>query len=97
MVVQPPTAPLDPRVPEPRGVHTTRKNPLETVQHTVANPPAGPRAGPETLRPVRPVGLALIGREPRVAFDLAADRGGVPADQAGDPPYVYFVKSVFRV
>ena len=38
VVVQPPTAPLDPRVPEPRGVHTTRKNPLETVQHTVANP-----------------------------------------------------------
>ena len=38
MVVQPPTAPLDPRIPEPRGVHTTRKNPLETVQHPVANP-----------------------------------------------------------
>lgn len=38
VVVQPPTAPLDPRIPEPRGVHTTRKNPLETVQHPVANP-----------------------------------------------------------
>ncbi len=38
VVVQPPTAPLDPRVPEPRGVHTTRKNPLETVQHTVVVP-----------------------------------------------------------
>jgi len=38
MVVQPPAAPLDPRIHEPRGVHQTRKHPLETVQHTVANP-----------------------------------------------------------
>ncbi|WP_306293357.1 transposase [Bifidobacterium longum] len=53
MVVQPPTAPLDPRVPEPRGVHTTRKNPLETIQHTVANPNSPRktrRHGPDILR-----------------------------------------------
>ena len=37
-MVQPPTAPLDPRLHESRGVRQTRKDPLETVQHTVANP-----------------------------------------------------------
>jgi len=37
-VVQPPTAPLAPRLHESRGVRQTRKDPLETVQHTVANP-----------------------------------------------------------
>lgn len=37
-MVQPPTAPLNPRLHESRGVRQTRKDPLETVQHTVANP-----------------------------------------------------------
>ena len=37
-MVQPPTAPLAPRLHESRGVRQTRKDPLETVQHTVANP-----------------------------------------------------------
>lgn len=53
VVVQPPTAPLDPRVPEPRGVHTTRKNPLETVQHTVANPMDQPVAVEDAVRVCR--------------------------------------------
>ena len=48
-----PTAPLDPRVPEPRGVHTTRKNPLETVQHTVANPMDQPVAVEDAVRVCR--------------------------------------------
>lgn len=54
-----------------------------------------PRPRLETLRPVRPVGFVLVGREPCVAFDLAADRGGVPADQAGNPPYARPVADLY--
>ena len=57
--------------------------------------PAGPRPRLETLRPVRPVGFVLVGREPCVAFDSAADRGGVSADQAGDPPYARPVADLY--
>ena len=38
VVVQPPAAPLDPRIHESHGVHQTRENPPGTVQHAVANP-----------------------------------------------------------
>ena len=37
------------------------------------------------FRPVRPVGLVLVGREPRVALDLPADRRGVAAEHQADP------------
>lgn len=43
---------------------------------------ARPRA---RLQPFRPVGLVLVGREPRVAFDLPADRRGVAAGHQTDP------------
>ncbi|WP_236836985.1 hypothetical protein, partial [Bifidobacterium longum] len=35
------------------GVHTTRKNPLETVQHTVANPMDQPVAVEDAVRVCR--------------------------------------------
>ena len=47
--------------------------------------PARPRARLQTLRPVRPSGLALVGREPHVAPDLPADRRGVAAEHQTDP------------
>ena len=37
------------------------------------------------LQPFRPVGLVLVGREPRVASDLPADRRGVAAEHQTDP------------
>ena len=37
------------------------------------------------LQPFRPVGLVLVGREPRVASDLPADRRGVAAGHQTDP------------
>lgn len=43
---------------------------------------ARPRA---RLQPFRPVGLVLVRREPRVAFDLPADRRGVAAGHQTDP------------
>ena len=46
---------------------------------------ARPRARLQPFRPVRPSGLALVGREPRVAFDLPADRRGVAAENQTDP------------
>ena len=47
---------------------------------------ARPRARLQPFRPVRPAGLVLVGREPRVAFDLPADRRGVAAEHQNDPP-----------
>ena len=47
---------------------------------------ARPRARLQTLRPVRPVGLALVGREPRVAPDLPADAGRAASQQTGYLP-----------
>ena len=46
---------------------------------------ARPRARLQPFRPVRPAGLVLVGREPRVAFDLPADRRGVAAEHQTDP------------
>ena len=46
---------------------------------------ARPRARLQPFRPVRPSGLVLVGREPRVAFDLPADRRGVAAGHQTDP------------
>ena len=46
---------------------------------------ARPRARLQPLRPVRPVGLALVGREPRVVSDLPAGRRGVAAEHQTDP------------
>ena len=39
-----------------------------------------------TLRPVRPSGLVLVGREPRVALDLPADAGRAASRQTGHLP-----------
>lgn len=44
---------------------------------------SGPRPGLQPGGTVRPVRLALVGREPRVPFDLPADGGRVPAQHAG--------------
>ena len=43
-----------------------------------------PRARLQPFRPVGPVGLVLVGREPRAASRLAADRGLVTADPQRD-------------
>ena len=48
--------------------------------------PARPRARLQTLRPVRPVGLALVGREPHVAPDLPADAERAASRQTGHLP-----------
>ena len=44
---------------------------------------ARPRPRLQAFRPVRPVRVVLIGREPQSAFQLAADRGLVAADPQG--------------
>ena len=46
---------------------------------------ARPRARLQPFRPARPAGLVLVGREPRVAFGLPADRRGVAAEHQTDP------------
>ena len=43
-----------------------------------------PRARLQPFRPVGPVGVVLVGREPRAASRLAADGGLVAADPQGD-------------
>ena len=48
--------------------------------------PARPRARLQPFRPVRPSGLALVGREPRVAPDLPADAGRAASQQTGYLP-----------
>ena len=48
--------------------------------------PARPRARLQTLRPVRPSGLALVGREPHVAPALPADAGRAASRQTGHLP-----------
>ena len=48
--------------------------------------PARPRARLQTLRPVRPSGLALVGRETHVAPDLPADAGRATSRQTGHLP-----------
>ena len=47
---------------------------------------ARPRARLQPFRPVRPSGLVLVGREPRVALDLPADAGRAASRQTGHLP-----------
>ena len=47
---------------------------------------ARPRARLQPFRPVRPSGLALVGREPHVAPDLPADAGRAAPRQTGHLP-----------
>ena len=47
---------------------------------------ARPRARLQPFRPVRPSGLVLVGREPRVAPDLPADAGRAASRQTGHLP-----------
>ncbi len=56
---------------------------LGGTRHVIAAGP-GPRLQP--LRPVRPVGFVPVGREPRVAPDLAADARRATAQHGGDRP-----------
>ena len=48
---------------------------------------ARPRPGLEPPGPIGTVGFALVGREPRVAFDLTADGGRAAPDHRADRPY----------
>lgn len=80
-------APAQPlRDPRPQAVRrqaprfTRNRLAVRGPGHVVA---ARPRTRLEPLGPVRPVRFALVGREPRVAFDLPADRGRMPSQHHG--------------